>query len=129
MKDLEVNPSSIIHQVQETTEGVEEDLEMFTNEIKLKDMELSDILEQEGMDLPNMVENWKKKGMEHILEEEVRRINDIFIAWQWAEMELQSKCLGIAKGIGVCTQGLHQNSINYKHQKKRGRRTNNDALQ
>lgn len=74
------NPSNISHQVQETTKGVEEDSEMFTNEIGLEDMELSDMLEQEGMDLPNMVENWKKKGMEHISEEEVKRINDIFIA-------------------------------------------------
>jgi len=110
-------------------EGVEKDSEMYINEIGLEDMELSDMLEQEGMDLPNMVEIWKKKGMEHISEEEVKRVNDIFIARQRAEMELQSKCLGTTKGLGVCMQGLHQTSNNSKHQKKRGRRTNNEALQ
>jgi len=61
---------------------------MFTSEIGLEDMELSNILAQEDMDLPNMVENWKKKGMEDISEEEVKRINDLFIARQWAEIEL-----------------------------------------
>lgn len=80
LKEPEVNHLSIILQVQETLEGVGEDSEMFTSEIRIKEMELGDILEQEGMDLPNMVENQKKKGMKHILEEEVKRINDIFIA-------------------------------------------------
>jgi len=86
MNEPVVKHSNITHQVQETMEGVEEDSKMFTKEIGLEDMELSDILEQEGMDLPNMVENWKKKGMEHISEEEVKRINDILIARQRAEM-------------------------------------------
>jgi len=44
-------------------------------------------------------------------------------------MELQSKSLGTTKRLGVHTQGLHQTSTNSKHQKKRGRRTNNEALQ
>ena len=91
---------------------------MFTNEIGLEDMGLSDMLEQEGMDLPNMVEDWKKKGMEHISEEEVNRINDIFIARQQAELELQRKFLGTTKGLGVRMQGSHQTSNNSKHRKK-----------
>lgn len=53
---------------------------MMTSEMGLEDMELSDILEQEGMDLPNMVEQWKKKGIAHKSEEEVNRINTLFIA-------------------------------------------------
>lgn len=44
-------------------------------------------------------------------------------------MELQSKSLGTAKGLGVHTQGLHQTSTSSKHRKKRGQRTNNEALQ
>lgn len=88
IKEPKENPLSVFPQVQESTEGVEEDSEMFTSEIGLEDMELSNILAQEDMDLPNMVENWKKKGMEDISEEEVKRINDLFIARQWAEIEL-----------------------------------------
>jgi len=34
----------------------------------------------------------------------------------------------MAKGLGIRTQGLHQTSLNSKHRKKRGRRTNNEAL-
>lgn len=52
-----------------------------------------------------------------------------FIARQWAEVELQSKCVGTEKGLGICTQGLRQTSSNSKHRKNRGRRTNNEALQ
>ena len=53
---------------------------MLISDIRTEEMELNDILEQEGVNLPDMVENWEKKGMEHISEEEVKRINDILIA-------------------------------------------------
>lgn len=73
---------------------------MIISDIGSDDMELTDILEQEGVNLPDMVENWKKKGMKHIAEEEVRRINEIPIARQRAEIEMQGKNLGVAKGMG-----------------------------
>lgn len=57
MKEPISKPSINIHQTQGPTEGLEEDSEMITSKIGLEDMELSDMLEQEGMDLPNMVEN------------------------------------------------------------------------
>jgi len=98
-KKLEGNPLSIMLQIQETIEGAYEDSEILISDIGSEDMELNDILEQEGMNLLDMVENWKKKRMEHISEEEVKRINDILIARQRVEMEMQSKSLGIAKGL------------------------------
>ena len=123
------NPSSNIPLGHGPTEGLEEDSKMMTSEMGLEDMELSDILEQEGMDIPNMVEQWKNKGVEHISEEEVNRINTLFIARQKAEMDMQRRSLGTTKGLGVRAQGLHQTTTNPKHQKKWGIRTNNEALQ
>jgi len=102
---------------------------MLISDIGSDEMELSDILKQEEVNLAYMVETWKKKGMEHISEEEVRRINDIFIAQQRAEIEMQSKNLGVAKGIGLRTKGPLQTSTSSKQRKKRGQRSNNEELQ
>ena len=54
---MEKNPRSIILHNQEVTEGVDEDSEMLTSDIGSDEMELNDILEQEGFNLPDMVEN------------------------------------------------------------------------
>jgi len=100
-KTMEKNPQRIILLNEEAIEGVDEDSEMLISDIGSDEMEINDILEQEGVNLPDMVQNWKKKGMEHISEEEVRRINEILIARQRAEIDMQSKNLGVAKGIGL----------------------------
>lgn len=128
-QDPNSNPSSNIPFAPRPTEGLEEDLEMMTSKMGLEDMDLTDILQWKGMDLPNMLEQWKKKGIEHISEEEVNRINTLFIARQQEEMDMQKRSLETKKGLGVRAQGLHQTITNPKHQKKRGRRTNNEALQ
>lgn len=60
---MEKNLQSIILQNQEVREGVDEDLEMLISDIGSDEMELNDILEQEGVNVPDMVENWKKKEM------------------------------------------------------------------
>ena len=79
---------------------------MLISDIGSEEMELNEVLEQEGVNLPNMVENRKKQGMENISEEEIRRINELFVARQKEEMDKQNKNLGIAKGMGLHTKSL-----------------------
>jgi len=126
---MEENIQNITEKNQEGIEGADEDSEMLISDIGSEEMELNEVLEQEGVNLPDMVEDWRKKGMENISEEEVRKINEIFIAKQKAEMEMQNKNLGIAKGMGLRTKSLLQTSTSSKQRKKRGRRSNNEALQ
>jgi len=125
---MEKNPPSIILQNQDATGGVDEDSEILISDIESDKMELTNILEKEGVNLPDMVEEWKKNEMEHIWEEEVRRVNEILIAKQRAKIEMQSKNLGIAKGMGLRTKSLLQTATSSKQRKKRGHRTNNEAL-
>jgi len=56
--------------------------------------------------------------VEHILEEEVNIINNLFKARQQAELKLERKSLGTTKWLGVRLHGLHQTSTNSKRQKK-----------
>ena len=125
---MEENIQNITEKNQEGTEGANEDSEMLISDIGNEEMELNEVLEQEGVNLPDMVEDWRKKGMENISEEEVRKINEIFIAKQKAEMDMQNKNLGMAKGMGLRTKSLLQTSTSSKQRKKRGRRSNNEAL-
>ena len=62
-------------------------------------------------------------------EEEIRKVNELFIARQKAELERQSRKLGIAKGVGNHPKRLLCNSTRSKQKKKRGRRTSGEALQ
>jgi len=67
--------------------------------------------------------------MENISEEEVRIINELFVARQKVEIDRQNKNLGVAKGMGLHTKSLLHTSTSSKQRKKRGRRSNNEALQ
>jgi len=101
---------------------------MLISDIGSEEMELNEVLEQEGVNLPNMVENRKKQGMENISEEEIRRINELFVARQKEEMDKQNKNLGIVKGMRLHTKSLLHTSTSSKQRKKRGYRSNNEAL-
>ena len=56
------------------------------------------------------------------------RVNFFFLSRQNAALRRQRRGLGTTKGLGIKTQNLHQTYFNAKHKKKRGRRTNNEAL-
>lgn len=119
-KAMEENIKNITEQTQEVTEGTDEDSEMLISDIRSEEMKLNEVLEKEGVNLPDMVENWKKKGMENISEEEVRKINEIFIAKHKVEINMQNKNLGIAKGMGHRTKSLLQTSTSSKRGRREG---------
>ena len=102
---------------------------MAISEAGTEDLELGDILaEREGMDLNTMVEQWKQRGLEHIPTKEMDRVNFLFLAQQEAETKGQKRGYGATKGLGIKVQGLHQMNQKAKHKRKRGRKTNNEAL-
>ena len=59
---------------------------MTLSEIGTEDLDLSDILEKEGMNLNTIVEKWKQKGVDHIPEEEIDRVNFLFLSRQDAAL-------------------------------------------
>jgi len=47
-------------------QGCDGDLEMTPSEVRTKNPDLREIVEWEGIDLPNILEQWKNKGIETI---------------------------------------------------------------
>ena len=92
---------------------------MISSEMGTEDMELSDILEKEYMDLNSMVEQWKQTGMEHVPEEEIDRINYFSLSRQDVDLQGLKRSHGATKNLGVSAQGLHLTNNNVKHRKNK----------
>ena len=72
MEELEDHVKSM--EIPEGVKNVKGDSEMAPSEVSTKDPDLQEIVEREGMDLKNMVDKWRKKGLEEILVEQVDMI-------------------------------------------------------
>lgn len=75
-----------------------------------------------------MEKQWRAQGLENIPEEELRKISDLFIAKQKAELDKQNKKLGVAKGSGIHSKSTPPFTSDKKQRRKRGRRTNGEVL-
>ena len=60
----------------------EEDEDMALSELGTEDLELGEIVEKEGLDLNSIVEQWRQKGIDKIPEEEINRVNHLFLTRQ-----------------------------------------------
>ena len=52
---------------------------MTPSEEGTKDTDLRDIVEREGIDLSNIVEQWKKQGVDNVIVEQLDRIQYFFL--------------------------------------------------
>jgi hypothetical protein len=50
------------------------DAEMTPSEVGMEDPDLRDIVEMEGIDLPNILEQWKRQGVDNVPTEQLDRI-------------------------------------------------------
>jgi hypothetical protein len=55
------------------------DLEMTPSEVGTEDPDLRDIVEREGIDLPNILEQWKRQGVDNVPAEQLDRIQYLFL--------------------------------------------------
>jgi hypothetical protein len=69
-------------------------LEMKPSEIGIEDSDLRYIVEREGIDLPNILEQWKKKGVDKVPTEQLDHIQYLFL------LQEEEKTRGIK-----CTHG------------------------
>jgi hypothetical protein len=44
----------------------EGDVEMTPSEVGTEDLDLRDLVEREGIDLPNILEQWKRQGVDNV---------------------------------------------------------------
>lgn len=87
---------------------------MLTSDGGSEDLELEEALAREGINLPVIAENWKTQGIENASEEEVKKVNDLFIARQKVEIEKQNQKLGIERGSTTHSKSLLRNSSSSK---------------
>ena len=50
------------------------DSEMTPSEVGIEDLDLRDIVERKGIDLPNILEQWKRQGVDNVPTEQLDRI-------------------------------------------------------
>jgi hypothetical protein len=50
---------------------VDRDIEMTPSEVGMKYIDLGDIVEREGIDLLNILEQWKRQGIDNVLAEQL----------------------------------------------------------
>jgi hypothetical protein len=58
---------------------VDEDSKMTTSEVGTKDPDLRYIVEREGIDLLNILEQWKRQGVDNVPAEQLDRIQYLFL--------------------------------------------------
>jgi len=65
------------------------DSEMTPSEVRTKDPDLRDIVEREGIDLQNILDQWKRQGMDTIPSDQLDHIQYLFL------MREEAKARGI----------------------------------
>jgi len=105
------------------------DSEMTPSEVGTEDPYLCDIMEREGIDLQNILEQWKKQGMDTIPSDQLDRIQYLFLMRE-EEKYRGIKCMHGEKGnLGIKLGDNQQPQSPNKSWIKKGTKSNNMVLQ
>jgi hypothetical protein len=106
-----------------------EDSEMTPSEVGMKDLDLRDIVEREGIDLSNILEQWKKQGVDNVPAEQLDRIQYLFLLREEAKFRGIKRVHDEIGHMGIkAGEGKPQHSPKQTRQKE-GKKSNNVALQ
>jgi hypothetical protein len=72
-------------------QDAEGDAEMTPSEVGTEDPDLRDLVEREGIDLPHILEQWKRQGVDNVPTEQLDRIQYLFLLREEAKARGQ-KC-------------------------------------
>jgi len=105
------------------------DFEMTPSEVGTEDPNLRDIVEREGIDLQNILEQWKNQGMENIPSKQIDRIQYLFLLREESKARGTKRIHGDIGTLGL-KEGDNQHQESPKQAKrKKGRKSNSVALQ
>jgi hypothetical protein len=80
---------------------IDGDVEMTPSEVGTEDPDLKDLVEREGIDLTNILEQWKKQGVENVLTKQLDRIQYLFLQREEAKAHGQKRTYGETGHLGV----------------------------
>lgn len=115
--------------MQDRNAETDEETDMLTSEGGSEDLEFEDTLAKEGLDLTQLVERWRAKGIEAVPEEEITKVRNLFIAQQKAVYEKQKNKLGIIKGNMPHHKLILGGTSGSRHKRRRGHKTDQEHLQ
>jgi hypothetical protein len=105
------------------------DVEMTPSEVGTEDPDLRDIVEREGIDLPNILEQWKRQGVDNVPAEQLDRIQYLFLLREEEKSRGLKRTHGEIGHLGI-KAGEGQPQLSPKQtRRKKGRKSNNVALQ
>jgi hypothetical protein len=86
-------------------------------------------VEREGIDLPNILEQWKRQGVDNVPAEQLDRIQYLFLLREEAKSRGLKRTHGEIGHLGI-KAGEGQPQLSPKQtRRKKGRKSNNVALQ
>jgi hypothetical protein len=108
---------------------VDRDAEMTPSEVGTEDPDIRDIVEREGIDLPNILEQWKRQGVDNVPTEQLDRIQYLFLLRE-EEKYRGTKCThGEIGHLGIKTKDGQPQHSPKQARRNKGRKSNNIALQ
>ena len=107
----------------------EGDAEITPSKVGTKDPDLRDLMEKEGIDLPNILEQWKRKGVDNIPTEQLDRIQYLFLLREEAKARGLKCTHGEIGHLGVKADEVQPQLSPKQMQRKKGRKSNSVALQ
>jgi hypothetical protein len=94
-----------------------------------EDPNLRDIVEREGIDLPNILEQWKRQGVDNVPTEQLDRIQHLFLLREEAKSRGIKRTHGEIGHMGI-KAGEGQPQLSPKQtRRKKGKKSNNVTLQ
>jgi hypothetical protein len=106
-----------------------EDVEMTPSEVGTKDPNLRDIVEREGIDLLNILEQWKRQGVDNVPVEQLDRIQYLFLLREEAKSRGLKRTHREIGHLGIKTSKGQLLLIPKQARRKKGRISNSVALQ
>ena len=106
----------------------DEDVEMTPSEVGMEDPDLRDIGEREGTYLLNILEQWKRQGVDNILAKQLDRIQYLFLIREEEKSRGIKRTHGEIGHLGI-KEGEGQPQFSPKQmRRKKGRKSNCVAL-
>jgi hypothetical protein len=105
------------------------DAEMTPSEVGTEDLDLGDIVEREGIDLTNILEQWKRQGVDNVPVEQLDHIQYLFLLREEAKSKGLKHTHGEIGHLGI-KAGEGQLQLSPKQTKReKGKKSNSVALQ
>jgi hypothetical protein len=109
-------------------QDAEGEVEMTPSEVGTEDLELRDLVEREGIDLMNILEQWKRQGVDNVPTEQLDRIQYLFLLREEAKARGLKRAHGEIGHLGVKSGEVQPQLSPKQMRRKKGRKSNSVAL-